>query len=585
MDKPNKPLFSFGVITDTHVRSPQGDQSSPFPVNDKANGRATYACNLLAAQQPAFTTHLGDMVHPLPSMSSYDAACEEALRIFSPLKPNLNFVSGNHDVGDKPMPGSPAAIVNDAAMTKYSSWFGQHWYSFDIEKLRIVVINSSLVNTASKAEEEQKAWLKKLLTDSSDNRIILFSHYPLFIHDPDEPEHYDNIANPGRAELLQLISDSAVDLVLSGHVHHFFYNKLGNTQFFALPSTSFTRQDYADLFKAGPANEFGRDDEGKFAVSMVDVYPDDLQLRIINTDGKQSVGEQHVSELTYKTPSLGKKLGVSMRHPWHESIDLPFNGPMEEFTRKRARNDYSLLRLLQMGITQLRVPLQDFVDPRSWQRLSDCADLGFLFTVICLQNDWPRVTNVLKEMSSAIEALEYVLPNEASHWQYPDEINQSNPPIYLGFASSGAHQDTASKPFAHSVSSGISLDELDAMLSWQQSQKHNPAIEGFIVQIPWEASLKDDIETAKKWLAKNQPYRLIINLRIANGNPAEENKDAKRIEERISTAIELTAQIDGLDLHLDTFMSLDRGYCPRMGLIDRLGNLTSVGRLLATNLP
>ena len=63
-----EPLFSFGVISDTHVRAPQGDLSSPFPVNEKANDRARYACSLLAAQQPAFVVHLGDMVHPLPAM-------------------------------------------------------------------------------------------------------------------------------------------------------------------------------------------------------------------------------------------------------------------------------------------------------------------------------------------------------------------------------------------------------------------------------------------------------------------------------------------------------------------------------------
>jgi len=65
-----QPTLSFGIITDTHIRSPEGDQSSPYPVNDKANARANYACQLLAAQNPTFVVHLGDMVHPLPAMAS-----------------------------------------------------------------------------------------------------------------------------------------------------------------------------------------------------------------------------------------------------------------------------------------------------------------------------------------------------------------------------------------------------------------------------------------------------------------------------------------------------------------------------------
>ena len=40
-------LFSFGVITDTHIRAPDGDLSTVFPVNTKANNRARYAVDLL----------------------------------------------------------------------------------------------------------------------------------------------------------------------------------------------------------------------------------------------------------------------------------------------------------------------------------------------------------------------------------------------------------------------------------------------------------------------------------------------------------------------------------------------------------
>ena len=63
--------FKFGIITDTHIRSPEGDQSSPYAVNEKANDRARYAVQLLADQNPDFVIHLGDMVHPLPHMAAY----------------------------------------------------------------------------------------------------------------------------------------------------------------------------------------------------------------------------------------------------------------------------------------------------------------------------------------------------------------------------------------------------------------------------------------------------------------------------------------------------------------------------------
>ena len=112
-------LFSFGVITDTHIRAPEGDQSSPFPVNDLANDRALFAARVLAEHSTLFNVHLGDMVHPLPGMPAYSSACETALEIFKPLKPDLYFVPGNHDIGDKPMPGLPAAAIDQNALDLY----------------------------------------------------------------------------------------------------------------------------------------------------------------------------------------------------------------------------------------------------------------------------------------------------------------------------------------------------------------------------------------------------------------------------------------------------------------------------------
>ena len=71
-------LFSFGIITDTHIRAPGGDLSTVFPVNTKANNRARHAVNLLGKEEHDFVIHLGDVVHPLPNMNSYFPAVQEA---------------------------------------------------------------------------------------------------------------------------------------------------------------------------------------------------------------------------------------------------------------------------------------------------------------------------------------------------------------------------------------------------------------------------------------------------------------------------------------------------------------------------
>ena len=83
--------FTFAVISDTHIRALSGDQSSPYAVNEKANGRARYAVQLIAAQNPDLIIHLGDMVHPLPHMAAYLPASEEAKK-FSPYRIRTHFV-------------------------------------------------------------------------------------------------------------------------------------------------------------------------------------------------------------------------------------------------------------------------------------------------------------------------------------------------------------------------------------------------------------------------------------------------------------------------------------------------------------
>ena len=158
--------FKFGIITDTHIRSPEGDQSSPYPVNKKANDRARYAVQLLADQNPDFVIHLGDMVHPLPHMAAYSLAAKEAKKIFSPLMPNMKFVPGNHDIGDKPSLVSPAGPADKDSLTGYKESFGEDYYSFEFNDIQFIVMNSSLVNIESKIDDKNSKLNKLDLLDS-----------------------------------------------------------------------------------------------------------------------------------------------------------------------------------------------------------------------------------------------------------------------------------------------------------------------------------------------------------------------------------------------------------------------------------
>jgi len=600
-------LFSFGIITDTHIRPPQGDKSSPFPVNDKANSRARYATQLLAAQNPAFTIHMGDVVHTLPHMPLYDDACVEAMQILQPLQPQLHFMAGNHDIGDKPMPASPAKGVSDTFTQRYSQHFGSQWRSFDVDSCRFVIINSSLINSGVEDEKTQAIWLEEILNNASaeanGKRVFLFAHYPPFIFSEDEHEHYDNIASPGREWLLSLIRRHAVEILFSGHVHQFFYNRLDTTTLYCLPPTSFIRQDYAELFRTGPSNEYGRDDAGKMSVAMVDIHTTGHTLRVLPTDGQELQSGE-----TFKLPAVtdqqttdtgsNQSICVSLKHAWHEAVDLPYNGPMEEYSRKRARNDYTLLRLFQMNVTKVRAPLQDLIDPVIRARVVDYHLAGIRFHFFVLGTPSASGIQAIRDNSELVCSVEIVSPLPEPNLLLEEQctelitlLSTLKKPLMLSKAHSSAAQSTSTgdKTFAHSVSNGFLVSESEELTQWLDSNLVNSAIQAgatsdnLIDAVVYQLPLEDDIKLTIQQLDncyRSRTESVIINVKFANENPAIANFDDNLILQRYQHVVSATQAYENIDLHFDTFADIDRGYGPRHGFVDRLFNLRPLGKFL-----
>lgn len=161
--------------------------------------------------------------------------------------------------------------------------------------------------------------------------------------------------------------------VLSGHVHLFFYNRVGKSRLYCycfLP-TSFIRQGYAEMYAIEPPSEYGRNDTGKFGHALVDVYARGHRARIVPTDGFElSKGEALAGDRDRWTTRAETPLTVPLRHAWATPVDLPYNGPMEEFARKHTRNDHTLMRLQQMGIQRARVPCTYLTDEDIHPRMS-----------------------------------------------------------------------------------------------------------------------------------------------------------------------------------------------------------------------
>ncbi|MYA87793.1 MAG: hypothetical protein F4X97_04980 [Boseongicola sp. SB0662_bin_57] len=553
--------FTFAILTDTHIRAPGGDQSSPYPVNARANARAQYAVEVIRAEERAFTVHLGDVVHPLPHMAAYADAAVEAHRILAPLAPNLHLVPGNHDVGDKPHDASPAGPVNETTRTTYRDAFGRDHWLVEHDGVAFVAMNSSLVNTGTHAEAVQRGWLERELVARRDQRVFLFSHYPPFIASAEEAEHYDNFAEPGRSWLLDLAADAGVEAIFSGHVHHFFFNRYRGVKLYCLPATSFTRQDYAEMFSAPPAPEFGRDDRGKLAVSFVDVSDDGHRLRVVGTGGNEWNGED-VADLP-DAQSGRSTLIPHLRHDWATPRVLPYNGPMEEFSRKEARNDYPLLRLLQLGISTVRVPARDLLNPIQAARLDDWISLRGQLVVFSTASPTSDLIQAVVAREHAIVAWEIVTRDldDVPGFTAVDGMTR-----WLGKVATSADNVDRRGAFAHSVTSGFLARQIDRAVACATSN----ALHGVVLQLGCDDDLAALDHCAD--CALGEGLDLVVNVRLSHDDPSQGNFDVQRIADRINTCQKWADGSEHFHLQLDTFEDVDRGYGPRFGLVDRLGN-------------
>ncbi|QIA08347.1 metallophosphoesterase [Draconibacterium halophilum] len=119
---------------------------------------------------------------------------------------------GNHDVGNKP---------NSRSIKRYIKNYGYDKFSFIHNEILFVGFNSSLIkDDVVNFEEKQYNWLKKILEHNENaQQVILFCHFPFFIHSVDEQESYSNISLEKRRKYLSLFKESNVQAIFSGHLH------------------------------------------------------------------------------------------------------------------------------------------------------------------------------------------------------------------------------------------------------------------------------------------------------------------------------------------------------------------------------
>jgi predicted phosphodiesterase len=584
MLRSNARLFSFAVVGDTHIKPTVGDQSAPWKVNEKATGRARFIAREMARYDPQFIVHLGDLVHPVPELATFPEAVALTHEVFRQHHNIMHVLPGNHDIGDKPNRMMPAKSIRESWIEIHESNFGPSWRSFDQGGVRFVLINNPILNSGLPHERAQYAWLEETLASAGQMRIFVFMHYPLFLLSPGEPGTYDNIDEPARSRLMALLRTHNVEAVFAGHVHNIFYHRIAGTEFYVMPATSFVRQDFSEMFRIEATHENGRDDAEKLGFAIVDVHADGHVVNYLRSYGEEidadaagrTVAKRATDLLPHPKKPGGAPIGVFMRHPWSETVTLPQNGPMDEFVRKSARNDYQLAALWRMGIRHLRVPASDVYGEESRARMGDLVANGHRFTVSGFGIPTGDQLRMTMDCAPLIDRYELVmprdemLPRKAEITAFRKALGK---PVLLAPVATSADDAKVGSKIELFVAHGFGPSRTADIEALHAA---GVAVDGYVVR----AETGDDLPALAARLTEWGDARglaMDLHLRIAANNPATNVRDDDAI---LRAAVELVAAalaFPKVAMMFDPLMDLDRGYFVRHGLIDRRCNSRAAG--------
>lgn len=566
------PSVRFAVIADSHFHPPGVPEQAVWESDRHFNARNRAAIALVRCAEPAFTVHLGDVPHPVPGLAAHADALAVAHETYAALDAPLYVVPGNHDVGDKPHPWAPAPSVSVEKHAVFAAHWGAPWWVVERDGIVLLGVDTPVLNSGLALEAEQWAWLEDTLARLKGRRIFAFVHYPPYLLDAAEPEHYDNLAEPARGRLLELFVGAGVEALFCGHVHHPFWNRhvspSGALDIYLLPSTAFVRPGYAELARVGPGGEHGRDDGERLGFCLVHVDDEGHRVEWVRTGGAVEapaiVRGLGPGEARPRCP-----VGLTLRHSWDAVLDIPADG-LDPFRRKQARNDLTLLATWELGATVLRLPLEDLRRPATRDRLLALAANGQQAILWTPEPLHAADVALIEAHQHAILAVELIVPRA---W-----LDRPLPSLAVPrwIAPLGSPPDAAKgRYFSHFTPHGF------AVVPGTPGDADLPRAtgDGVVVRVDPEVDAWEGIAAADGLRRVGRAVMALVLL--PRGGEAVSFTDDAAVTRRVALAALAARAHPEVTVVLDTFQDHDRGYFTRHGLYDRRGNPRPAARVLA----
>ena len=174
--------------------------------------RLQMAVDMINDIRPNAVVFTGDQVNYPDNKEQWDTFDEIAARLHKKIK--VFHIPGNHDV-----------VFNEGRVdaTPFTERYGDDRFVFSERGVKIVGINTNLIQYDDEMEYDQIDWLESVLEKNSNEHVtVIFGHHPFFLSDIDEPDSYFPIKQSKRRDYFELFKAFDVDAVYAGHRHETF---------------------------------------------------------------------------------------------------------------------------------------------------------------------------------------------------------------------------------------------------------------------------------------------------------------------------------------------------------------------------
>lgn len=259
--------------------------------------------------RPDFIMTTGDMIEGYVDDSlQIHEQWQEFKYLISPLTSPIHFTPGNHE------------IWSEQAEQAYREHVGRTYYSFNFEKLHVVVLDASRWESANELPPDQLRWLNE------DLKAYKSAYYTLvFFH---KPFWWETIVYNKPDTLHQLFKKYGVDAVFSGHFHQYF-------------SAMYDGIKYTCLGSSG--GSMGESDFGKMGYHYLWVTVDSRGVHIAPVRMGSVMAWEEMSIADRKIFDLLARNGIRFNSPIEVAENLTVRNSTVSFTVDNSIGNYPVI--------------------------------------------------------------------------------------------------------------------------------------------------------------------------------------------------------------------------------------------------